>query len=179
MARIISDLLTLSELDENQTLYKVPETIDIRKALETIVERMGMTAKKKQQTLIYHPINEVPQISGDRDGLERVIINIISNAVKYTPTGGRIEVYSSRVYNDICIKVSDNGIGIPKDKLPNIFDRFYRVDKARSRDTGGTGLGLAIAKQTLESCFNGKIKINSEINKGTEVTITIPVPEGQ
>ncbi len=177
MARILSDLLTLSELDANQTHYKIPEPIEIRKMLETIVERMEMTAKKKNQTIVYHPINEVPLISGDRDGLERVIINIISNAVKYTPTGGAIEVYSSKVYQDICIKVSDNGIGIPKDKLPHIFDRFYRVDKARSRDTGGTGLGLAIAKQTLESAFNGKIKISSEINKGTEVTITIPVNE--
>ena len=74
-------------------------------------------------------------------------------------------------------KVADNGIGIQEDKLPHIFDRFYRVDKARSRDTGGTGLGLAIAKQTLESSFNGKIKISSEFHKGTEVTITIPVSE--
>lgn len=177
MARILSDLLTLSELDDKQTFYKVPEAIDIRKMIEGIVERMGMTAQKKNQTLVYHPINDVPIISGDRDGLERVIINIISNAIKYTPSGGHIEVYSSKIYTDISIKVSDNGIGIPKDKLPNIFDRFYRVDKARSRDTGGTGLGLAIAKQTLESCFNGKIKISSELNKGTEVTITIPVSE--
>ena len=177
MARILSDLLTLSELDDKQTFYRVPEAIDIRKMIEGVVERMGMTAQKKNQTLVYHPINDVPIISGDRDGLERVIINIISNAIKYTPSGGHIEVYSSKVYTDISIKVSDNGIGIPKDKLPHIFDRFYRVDKARSRDTGGTGLGLAIAKQVLESCFNGKIKISSEINKGTEVTITIPVTD--
>lgn len=174
MARIIRDLLTLSELDDNQTYSKPPEPIDIRKMLESIVERMGMTAKKKNQTLTYHPINDVPVISGDHDSLERVIINIISNALKYTREGGTIEVYSSKVYNDICIKVVDNGIGIPKDKLPHIFDRFYRVDKARSRDTGGTGLGLAIAKQSLESAFNGKIKISSEFHKGTEVTITIP-----
>lgn len=175
MARIISDLLTLSELDENQTYFKAPEEINIRKMLENIVERMGLTAKKKNQALTYHPINETPIISGDRDSLERVIINIISNALKYTGDGGHIEVYSSKVYKDICIKVVDNGIGIQKDKLPHIFDRFYRVDKARSRDTGGTGLGLAIAKQALESGFGGKIKISSEFNKGTEVTITIPV----
>ena len=177
MARIISDLLTLSELDENQTFFKKPEKIDIRKMIESIVERLSLSAKKKDQTLVYHPINEAPIIYGDRDSLERVIINIVSNALKYTPSGGNIEVYSSKVYNDICIKVSDNGIGIPKDKLPHIFDRFYRVDKARSRDTGGSGLGLAIAKQTLESSFNGKIKINSDTNQGTEVVITIPVPE--
>lgn len=175
MARIISDLLILSELDENHTYYKPPEEINIRKMLENIIDRMGMTAKKKNQTLTYHPINETPIISGDRDGLERVFVNIVSNAIKYTGEDGHIEVFSSKVYNDICVKFVDNGIGIQKDKLPHIFDRFYRVDKARSRDTGGTGLGLAIAKQTLESGFNGKIKISSEFNKGTEVTITIPV----
>ncbi len=174
MARIISDLLTLSELDENHTYIKTPDTIDVRKMLEIIVERMSLTAKKKNQTLTYRPTNEVPIITGDYGVLERAIINVVSNALKYTGEGGKINVYSSKVYNDICIKVTDNGIGIPEDKLPHIFDRFYRVDKARSRDTGGTGLGLAIAKQSLESSFGGKIKISSVLQKGTEVTITIP-----
>ena len=177
MARIISDLLTLSELDENQTFMKAPEQIDVRKMLETIVDRMDLQAKKKSQKLMYTPTNEVPVILGDRDVLERAIINVISNALKYTSEGGTIEVYSSKVYNDINIKVVDNGIGIAEDKLPHIFDRFYRADKARSRDTGGTGLGLAIAKQSIESSFNGKIKISSELHKGTEVTISIPVNE--
>ena len=177
MARIISDLLTLSELDENQTFIKAPEQIDVRKMLETIVDRMDLQAKKKSQKLSYTPTNEVPVILGDRDVLERAIINVISNALKYTSEGGTIEVYSSKVYNDINIKVVDNGIGIAEDKLPHIFDRFYRADKARSRDTGGTGLGLAIAKQSIESSFNGKIKISSELHKGTEVTISIPVNE--
>ncbi len=175
MARIIRDLLTLSELDANKSIHKAPEAINVRDMVSSVIERMEITAKKKQQTLNYHPINEMPIIHGDRDSLERVVINIVSNALKYTPSGGTIEVYTSKVYKDICIKVVDNGIGIQKDKLPHIFDRFYRVDKARSRDTGGTGLGLAIAKQTIESCFNGKIIINSEFNKGTEVIITVPV----
>ncbi len=175
MARIISDLLTLSELDDKKQVYKTPEPIDVKTMVKSITERMQIDAKRKNQTLVYNPINDVPVIEGNRDGLERVIINIISNAVKYTPEEGRIEVYTSRVYNDICIKVTDNGIGIPAENLPNIFDRFYRVDKARSRGTGGTGLGLAIAKQTIEAEFNGKIKINSEYRKGTEVIITIPV----
>lgn len=177
MTRIISDLLTLSKLDENQAYDKQSEEIDIRAMIEAIVERFALSAKKREQTLVYHPINEVPKIAGDRDGLERAIVNIVSNALKYTPTGGHIEIYTSKVYNDICIKVSDNGIGIPKEKLPNIFDRFYRVEKARSRDKGGTGLGLAIAKQTIESRFKGKIKINSEVNKGSDFIITIPVEE--
>ena len=145
--------------------------------LEGLAERLELTARKKEQTITYTPINDVPHIIGDRDGLERVFTNIISNALKYTPTGGEINIFSSKVYNDIIVKVSDNGIGIPKDQLPNIFDRFYRVDKARSRDKGGTGLGLAIAKQTLESAFHGKISIASELNKGTDVTVTIPAPK--
>ncbi len=177
MARIISDLLTLSQLDENISVLRAPERIDVRKMLEQITDRMELSARKKEQTLLYTPINEVPEIYGDSDGLERVFLNVISNAIKYTSRGGRIEIFSSKVYNDVCVKVTDNGIGIPKEHLPHIFDRFYRVDKARSRDTGGTGLGLAIAKQIVESCFNGKIMISSEINQGTEVTITLPAPK--
>lgn len=175
MARLISDLLTLSSLDNKNTSYKIPEEIDVRSLIEAVTERLRFSAKKKDQTLCYSPINDVPLIVGDPDALERIIINIVGNAVKYTQEGGRIDIYSSKVYNDICIKVADNGIGIPEENLPHIFDRFYRVDKARSRDTGGTGLGLAIAKQTIENAFKGKIKITSEAGKGTEVSITIPV----
>ncbi|MBP3359286.1 MAG: HAMP domain-containing protein [Clostridia bacterium] len=175
MARLISDLLTLSSLDNKQNSYKIPEEIDVRSLIEAVTERLRFSAKKKDQTLCYSPINDVPLIVGDPDALERVIINIVGNAVKYTQEGGRIDIYSSKVYNDICIKVADNGIGIPEENLPHIYDRFYRVDKARSRDTGGTGLGLAIAKQTIETAFKGKIKITSEAGKGTEVSITIPV----
>ena len=175
MARLISDLLTLSSLDDKHSSYKIPVEIDVRSMLVSVVERFQVSAKKKEQTLEYNPINDVPLLMGDPDSLERVIINIVGNAVKYTPDKGRIEVYSSKVYNDVCIKVIDNGIGIPSEGLPHIFDRFYRVDKARSRDTGGTGLGLAIAKQIIETEFKGKIKITSEVGKGTEVSITIPV----
>ncbi len=177
MTKIVSDLLTLSRLDEDANYTHASDDIDIRSMLEGLVERLSLTAKKKEQTLIYTPINDVPHIKGDRDGLERVFINIISNAMKYTPTGGEIKIFSSTVYSDILVKVSDNGIGIPKENLPKIFDRFYRVDKARSRDKGGTGLGLAIAKQTVEGAFHGKIIINSELNKGTDVTVSLPLPK--
>ncbi|MDD6763285.1 MAG: ATP-binding protein [Clostridiales bacterium] len=174
MTKIISDLLTLSKLDENANYTRPVDDIDIRAMLEGLVERLSLTAKKKNQSLTYTPINDVPKIPGDRDGLERAISNIIINALKYTPSGGEIHVFSSNVYNDILIKVSDNGIGIPKEQIPHIFDRFYRVDKARSRDKGGTGLGLAIAKETVESAFHGKITITSDLNKGTDVTVSIP-----
>ena len=176
MTKIISDLLTLSKLDVDANYSRPHDDIDIRSMLENLVDRLALTAKKKDQKLTYTPINDVPNLKGDHDGLERVFTNIISNALKYTPSGGEINIFSSKMFNDIVVKVSDNGIGIPKEQLPNIFDRFYRVDKARSRDKGGTGLGLAIAKQTIESAFGGKITITSELNKGTDVTVSIPIP---
>lgn len=175
MAKIISDLLTLSSLDEKTNYTRPAEEIDVRNMIENLVDRLAPQAKKREQILTYTPINDVPKIKGDRGALDRVFTNIISNALKYTPSGGKIDIFTSKVYNDIMIKVSDTGIGISKEQLPNIFDRFYRVDKARSRDRGGTGLGLAIAKQTIESTFHGKILISSELNKGTDVTVTIPI----
>ena len=98
----------------------------------------------------------------------------MSNAIKYTPENGTIKVYVGFVYNDAYIKVIDNGIGIPEKDLSRIFERFYRVDKARSREFGGTGLGLSIAQEIL-SKNNGSIDIKSEVGKGTEVVIRIPV----
>ncbi len=174
MTRIVKDLLTLSHLDHTSETVKTNERIDIKPFLESVVDKMMINAKNKNQTLSYRPINDTPPFKGDRDKLEQVIINIISNAIKYTPEGGNIEVYTGRIYSDIYIKVIDNGIGIPKENLSRVFERFYRVDKARSRDTGGTGLGLAIAKQIVES-FNGNITITSEPGKGTEVLISLPV----
>ena len=104
----------------------------------------------------------------------KIILNILSNAIKYTPDNGTIKVYVGFVYNDAYIKVIDNGIGIPEEDLERIFDRFYRVDKARSRKLGGTGLGLSIAKEIMEK-NGGSINIKSKVNEGTEVTIKIPV----
>ena len=108
-----------------------------------------------------------------KNGIERVILNILSNAIKYTPEGGTIKVYVGFVYNDAYIKIIDTGIGIPEDDLAKIFERFYRVDKARTREMGGTGLGLSIAKEILDQ-NNSRIDIKSEVGKGTEVVIRIP-----
>lgn len=174
MTRIVKDLLTLSRLDEETDAPRPTEEIDLEAFVRDIVERMKITAGKKNQTIVYKPVSKTPVFRSDKDKLEQVVINIISNAVKYTSAGGKIEVFTGRIYNDLYIKVSDNGIGIPKENLPRIFERFYRVDKARSRGTGGTGLGLAIAKQIMDN-LGGRITINSEYGKGTEVIITIPV----
>ena len=174
MTRIVKDLLTLSKLDEEVKETKELEEIDLQLLLEGVAEKMYITAKKKNQTITQNVLGIVPLFKGDRDKLEQVVINIVSNAIKYTPEGGKVDIVSGMMINEAFIKVIDNGIGIPKENLSRIFERFYRVDKARSRDTGGTGLGLAIAKQIVED-FGGTIRINSETGKGTEVVITVPV----
>lgn len=174
MTRIVKDLLTLSKLDEAQNDNAVPDDIDLQVLLDGVIEKMYISAKKKNQSITYKPVNPVPLFKSNRDKLEQVVINIVSNAIKYTSDGGNIDVVSGRIYNDAFIKVVDNGIGIPKENLPRLFERFYRVDKARSRDTGGTGLGLAISKQIIES-LGGTITINSEFGQGTEVILTFPI----
>lgn len=178
MTRIVKDLLTLSRLDEAQTENKEPEVIDLQLLLEGVAEKMYITAKKKNQTITCKSISAVPKFYSDRDKIEQLVINIVSNAIKYTPEGGKIDIVSGIMINDAFIKVTDNGIGIPKENIPRLFERFYRVDKARSRDTGGTGLGLAISKQLADN-LGGEITINSDVGKGTEVLITLPVKGNQ
>ncbi len=173
MTRIVKDLLTLSRLDEGANTAAKKEPIDMKIFLSGIVEKMYINAQKKNQTVTYKIAEDIPEIMAESDKLEQVIINILSNAIKYTPEGGKINVVSGALYSEVFIKIIDNGIGIPKENLTRIFERFYRVDKARSRDTGGTGLGLAIAKQIMEN-MGGTITINSEYQKGTEVIISIP-----
>ncbi len=174
MTRIVKDLLTLSRLDEGEYQVRPFEQINLSEFLSGVVERMFFSAKEKHQTLLLHAPSENSVVLSDRDKLEQVVINIISNAIKYTPEGGKIDVYFGTLYKDAFIKVRDNGIGIPKENLPRIFERFYRVDKARSRETGGTGLGLAIAKQIMNQ-LGGNISIASEVGEGTEVIISVPI----
>ena len=121
---------------------------------------------------------EIPDVNGDRERIEQVITNIVSNAVKYTPDGGKIDMAVGTSGRNVFVRVTDNGIGIPEKDLPRLFDRFYRVDKARSRESGGTGLGLSIAQEILNQ-HKGSIEISSEYGKGTSVLITMPAAEAQ
>ena len=173
MTRLVKDLLLLSRLD--YSLKDMPkEAFDISKMIKSLTERLSMSTKEKQQTLTYEPTNTLPMYVGSPDRIEQVLINVITNAIKYTSRGGHILITTMYMYNSICIKVIDDGIGIPKNKLSHIFERFYRVDKARSREMGGTGLGLAIAKEIVEA-HDGTIEIKSKEGKGTEVIINLPI----
>jgi len=173
MTRLVKDLLLLSSLDHS--MKDMPkDMIDIGMLTSEIVNKLQITAREKYQILIYEQINELPRISGNGDRLEQVITNIITNALKYTPERGTVIVSAMHMFDSVSIKVKDNGIGIPEKDIDHIFERFYRVDKARSREMGGTGLGLAIAKEIVEA-HGGIISVKSLESQGTEVMIKLPV----
>lgn len=171
MSVLVSDLLTLSKYETDETIKK--EEFDLTEVVKNVYENLKLEAKKKKQNIECFVTANVPNVYADRFGIERVIINILNNSIKYTPENGSIKVYVGFVYNDAYIKVIDTGIGIPEEDLNRIFERFYRVDKARSRESGGTGLGLSIAKEILDR-NNCTIDIKSIIDRGTEVVIKIP-----
>ncbi len=174
MAELVSDLLTLSKYDSNKVGDK--EEFDLGEVTKQAFDRLRIEADRKNQDAECLITADVPVVYADKKGIERVILNIISNAIKYTPENGVIKVYVGFVYNDAYIKVIDNGIGIPEEEIPKVFERFYRVDKSRTREMGGTGLGLPIAKEILEQ-NEGKIDIKSQLGKGTEVVIRIPTKQ--
>lgn len=172
MARLVTDLLVLSRYD-NKKITKEESEFDLGDLTKKCIERLQFEIEKKNHHVECFVTANVPPVCADKYGIERVILNIITNAIKYTPEDGVIKVYVGFVYNDAYIKIIDNGIGIPEEDLSRIFERFYRVDKARTREMGGTGLGLSIAKEILNQ-NNGSIDIKSEVGKGTEVVIRIP-----
>lgn len=172
MAKLVTDLLTLSRFDNNQILQEKTR-FDLGELVKECQENLEIQISQKKHKVECFVTADVPPVYADKEGIERVILNILTNAIKYTPEGGNIKIYVGFVYNDAYIKVIDNGIGIPEADLNRIFERFYRVDKARTRKMGGTGLGLSIAKEILDR-NNGNIDIKSEEGKGTEVVIRIP-----
>ena len=173
MEKLVQDLLILSKYDNNKTENKITE-FDIGELCKSCAEKFEIEVQKRNQKMQCLITADVPNVYADKDGIERVIINIISNSVKYTKDGGTIDIYVGYVHNDAYVKIKDTGIGIPESDLNRIFERFYRVDKARARQLGGTGLGLSIAKEIIEQ-NNGSIDIKSKVGEGTEVVLRIPV----
>lgn len=176
MTRLVQDLLQLSNLDFKQGRWNKKE-VCINDIVKDAVLKIEVSAKNKRQQLVCKTSEEDTITYADKDKIEQVILNVLSNAIKYTSKEGRIEIAVQTVNNIGKIIIKDNGIGIPSKDLPRIFERFYRVDKARSREMGGTGLGLSIAKQIVEA-HDGKIEIFSEEKEpGTSVVITLPTLE--
>ncbi|MBQ6836293.1 MAG: HAMP domain-containing protein [Clostridia bacterium] len=174
MTRIVKDLLTLSRLDHGKVEMK-QEVTDINRIVENAVSSMRIEAVKQNITLECSLENEMKTI-GDGERLTQVVINLISNALKYNKKDGAVYVNGAIEDKMAVISVRDTGIGIPESDLPRIFERFYRVDKARSRERGGTGLGLAIAKEITEQ-HGGSMSISSVYGEGTTLTMKLPLFE--
>lgn len=169
MARLVRDLLQLSNIDYKKTKW-VRTSVSLRDIIIDSIKKIHILAHEKNQTIEYDIEDNLPNINVDKDGIQQVLLNIISNAIKYTEENGLVKISAKKILNNIVLKIEDNGIGIPKEDMLRLFERFYRVEKGRSRDMGGTGLGLSIAKEILEA-HGAKIKLTSELGKGTTVTI--------
>ena len=139
MAKLVTDLLTLSRYDNNNKIVQ-KEAFDLGDLVKKCQDKLAIEIKKKEHKVNCFVTADVPPVYADKYDIERVVLNILTNSIKYTKDGGEIKIYVGFVYNDAYIKVFDNGIGIPEEDLNRIFERFYRVDKARTREMGGTGL---------------------------------------
>ena len=172
MTNLVKDLLTLSQHDGGIILNF--EDISISDLIGSCTDRMRRVAKLKNQEIKTKINKGIPIIQGDRYRIDQLITNIIGNAIKYTAEKGKIMVQAHCEKNLVIISVEDNGIGIPAPDIARIFERFYRVDKARSRQMGGTGLGLAIAKE-IAILHGGDITVKSKLGKGTNISIILPI----
>jgi len=169
MSFLVRDLLQLSRFDNKQITFNISR-ININDFIQENIRQNRIHAENKEQSLTFEPYAGNVQISADKDRIAQVFNNILTNAIKYSPKGASIRIWVHEDDSFINISVKDTGMGISKEDLPRIFERFYRVDKARSRAMGGTGLGLAIAKEFMEG-HGGKILAESEYGKGTTMTM--------
>jgi len=173
MTKIVQDLLTLSRFDAGSISFTF-ETFSFEKSVRDVYNAMALEAQRHHHSFTVEIKDPLPEIRGDRARLEQVLINMISNAIKYTHDGGRIRLTAGCTEDSVWATVRDNGIGIPEQDVPRVFERFYRVDKARSRESGGTGLGLSIA-QEIVARHDGAMSIQSRQGQGTSITMTVPV----
>lgn len=171
MSKILEDLFTLSKSDEGMIMLDL-RPVDLGSIIEEVCKPAEVMAMEKNIEITVAGTEEV-RIDGDAFRLRQLIWNLLHNAIKYTPPGGSINVFLQNTDDFICMAVEDTGIGIPPKDLPLIFDRFYRVDKSRSREDSGTGLGLSICKFIVES-HKGRIEVESEVGKGSKFNVYFP-----
>jgi two-component system phosphate regulon sensor histidine kinase PhoR len=150
--------------------------VDLGSATRRATELLMPAAQKKEQTINVEVKPHLPLVMGNTGYLERAIANLVENAVKYTPERGRIDVSVGAQGPHVVVEVTDNGIGIPQEDLPRIFERFYRVDRSRSRDMGGTGLGLSIVKHVAQT-HRGLVEVNSTPGMGSSFRLKIPIAQ--
>lgn len=171
MSRLIDDLLILSRLESHQmTIVFAP--VDLKELILSTKMSFEKQAKDKGISLSVELPEMLPKILGDRDRLEQVLMNLLDNAIKYTPSDGSVSISTGATDGEVRVSVKDTGIGIPREDITRIFERFYRVDKARSRELGGTGLGLAIVKHIIQG-HNGRLNVESTPGKGSTFSFSL------
>lgn len=169
MSRIVTDLLSLSNIDYNRNNLSFSK-FDTYEFIDEAIESQSILISSKNHKIEFNIAMDINDIYADRNGADQILTNIISNACKYTPENGKISILAKNVDDFVEIKISDNGIGIPEEDLPRITERFYRVEKGRSRAMGGTGLGLSIANEMIK-LLGGNLKLDSKFGEGTTVTL--------
>ncbi|MFP5288410.1 MAG: ATP-binding protein, partial [Thermoanaerobaculia bacterium] len=171
---LLDDLLTLSRLESVTAQPFEPEPVELPAVIHRAAEVLSDAARERQVRIDLDVDEEVPAFAGDPDGIERLVVNLLDNAVKYNRPGGSVSLRLSQADGHALLEVSDTGIGIPQDALSRLFERFYRVDKGRSRDEGGTGLGLAIVKHVAQA-HGGQVEVESRIGKGSTFRVKLPL----
>lgn len=172
LTRLINDLLSLSAL-ESRRREPNRKLLDWHRLVGEVVSMLAPLVQGKNLEVEVKVAEDLPPVPADRDMMGQMLINLLDNAIKYTPDGGKIKVAVWGEGDNLVLQVADTGIGIPPESLPRIFERFYRADKARSRELGGTGLGLAIVKHIVEA-HGGRIEVESRVNGGTSFTVYLP-----
>jgi signal transduction histidine kinase len=178
LGRLVDDLRSLSEIESGKVVLR-DEAVGLRDLVDEVSEMFQTEIQKKHLHIANHiEIEEEVRVWADRDRVIQILLNLVDNALKYTSDGGSISFHSRRQDERILFHVNDTGQGIPSTDLPRITERFYRVDRARSREEGGTGLGLSIVKHLVQ-LLGGQLRIQSELGKGTSIEIDLPVPPGE
>lgn len=172
LSNLINDLLDLAKLDAKPELNR--EQFDLGELLTEVHEGLILNNDHSPDLILDLPDANLPKVLANRGQIKQVVLNLLDNAFKYTPTDGQVRLSARRAGDWVKVAVADTGIGIPQEELGRIFERFYRVDKARSRAQGGTGLGLSIVKHIVEG-HGGKVQVESELNQGSVFSFTVPV----
>ncbi len=174
LAKLITDLLDLTRLESSEGIQN-PQPVDVRSVLMVVLARLRPAARHKNISLSWKRSGKAAlyTVRGDETQLTSMFTNLVENAVKYTPPGGRVDVTGESDESEVVVRVSDTGIGVPEKYLDRIFERFYRVDKARSKETGGTGLGLSIVRHIAEN-HGGHVSVKSTLGEGSTFTVCLP-----
>jgi two-component system phosphate regulon sensor histidine kinase PhoR len=172
LSALVQDLLSLTQLESQSTPIN-RQQVDLRNILDAAFLVVKPTAEAKKLNIETEAVGKNTMVWADRDQIGQALLNLLDNAVKYTPEGGSISVSAWDTEAEVQVTVADTGIGIPREHLNRIFERFYRVDKNRSRELGGTGLGLSIVKHIIQS-HGGRVWVNSELEEGSAFSFSLP-----